>query len=49
MPYKTGKNTKKGWQILKREDDRWKVIGHSKSKEDAQASIRARRAAESNK
>jgi len=43
MPYKVGKKTKtKGWPILKFENGRWSVIAHSHSKEDAEASIRAR-------
>lgn len=43
MPYKVGKRTKtKGWPILKNENGRWKVIAHSHSKKDAEASIRAR-------
>lgn len=46
MPWKTGKQTGKGWQILKKEGNRWKVVGHSDTKQEAQASIRARRAAE---
>jgi hypothetical protein len=46
MPWKTGKQTSKGWQILKKEGTRWKVVGHSDTKQDAQSSIRARRAAE---
>ena len=47
MPYKVGKKTKtKGWPILKHEDNAWKVIAHSKSKKEAEASIRARYMAE---
>lgn len=48
MPWKTGsKKTSKGWPILKkRESGGWKTVGHSQTKQDAQASIRARRAAE---
>jgi|GEM_PF-6818388 len=32
MPYKIGKKTGKGWQILKNEKGKWKVIAHSDSK-----------------
>lgn len=46
MPWKIGKQTSKGWQILKRQGGRWRVVGHSERKQEAQASIRARRAAE---
>jgi len=47
MPYKVGEKTKtKGWPILKKEKGSWKVVGHSDTKEKAEASIRARRAAE---
>lgn len=43
MPYKVGKKTKtKGWPILKHERGKWRVIAHSDSKANAQASIRAR-------
>jgi hypothetical protein len=43
MPYKVGKKTKtKGWPILKHEHGKWRVIAHSHSKANAQASIRAR-------
>jgi len=43
MPYKIGKKTKtKGWPILKNENGRWKVIAHSKTREKAAGSIRAR-------
>lgn len=49
MPYKVGKKTKtKGWPILKNENGKWKVIAHSKSKEKAAASIRARHAGKHN-
>jgi hypothetical protein len=45
MPYKIGIKTKtKGWQILKNERGKWKVIAHSKSRSKAQASIKARHA-----
>ena len=45
MPYKVGKKTKtKGWPILKNENGKWQVIAHSKSKKNADASIRARHA-----
>lgn len=40
MPWKVGRKTKKGWQIIK--SDTRKVVGHSKTKAKAQASIRAR-------
>lgn len=42
MPYKVGEKTKNGWPILKHEDDKWIVVGYSQTKENAQASIRAR-------
>lgn len=43
MPYKVGKKTKtKGWPILKHERGKWRVIAHSATKSNAQASIRAR-------
>ena len=46
MPYKVGKKTKtKGWQIMKFEGGSWTVIAHSQSRENAEASIRARRMA----
>ncbi|EKD72193.1 MAG: hypothetical protein ACD_45C00740G0004 [uncultured bacterium] len=48
MPYKVGKKTTKGWQILKNERGKWKVIAHSDSKAKAEASIRARHAAKHN-
>ena len=38
MPWKLGKKTKKGWQILKGR----KVVGYSKTKKKALASIKAR-------
>lgn len=45
MPYKVGRRTKtKGWPILKNENGVWKVIAHSASKKNAEASIRARHA-----
>lgn len=50
MPYKVGKKTKtKGWPILKNENGKWIVIAHSETKEKAEASIRARYAAEHKK
>jgi len=42
MPYKVGKKNSKGWPILKFEHGKWSVIAHSDSKENAEASIRAR-------
>ena len=42
MPYKIGKKNSKGWPILQFEHGKWRVIAHSDSKENAQASIRAR-------
>jgi hypothetical protein len=49
MPYKVGKKTKTlGWPIMKNENGIWKVIAHSKSREKAQASIRAREAGKHN-
>jgi len=46
LPWKVGKQTGKGWQILKRESGRWRVVSHSDRKQDAKSSIRARRASE---
>lgn len=48
MPWRVGsKKTGKGWPILKKQKSGgWKTVGYSSSKEKAQASIRARRAAE---
>jgi len=40
MPWKVGEKTKKGWPIKRA--DTGKVVGYSKSKEKAQASVRAR-------
>jgi len=49
MPYKIGRKTKtKGWTIMKNERGKWKVIGHSTTREKAQSSIRARRAGKHN-
>ena len=42
MPWKLGKKTKKGWQILVKRPNGWRVSGHSSSKRKAQSSIRAR-------
>ena len=45
MPYKVGKKTlAKGWPILKNEKGQWKVIAHSGTRKNAEASIRARHA-----
>lgn len=49
MPWKVGKKTNKGWQILKKVKGVWKVVGHSDTKTKAQASIRARYASEGKK
>jgi hypothetical protein len=50
MPYKVGKKTKtKGWPILKKEKDKWKVVAHSDTKENAKKSIKARYMAENKK
>jgi len=46
MPYKTGPKTSKGWPIYKKENGRWKIAGYSTSKAKAEASVRARYAAE---
>jgi len=47
MPWKVAKKkTSKGWPIMKREGGSWKVVGYSNSKAKAQASVRARYAAE---
>lgn len=47
MPYKVGSDkTKKGWPILKKENGRWVTVGHSRTKEMARKSIRARYASE---
>lgn len=49
MPFKIGKKTlTKGWPILKNEQGTWKVIAHSASRKNAQASIRARQAGKHN-
>lgn len=43
MPYKIGRKTKtKGWTIMRYKNGKWEVVGHSKSRKMAQASIRAR-------
>jgi len=50
MPYKVGRKTKtKGWTIVKHEHGKWKVVGHSATREKAQAAIRARYWAENKK
>ncbi len=50
MPYKVGEKTKtKGWPILEKKHGKWRVIAHSDTKKNAQASIRARHAAEGRK
>jgi len=47
VPWRIGKRTGKGWQIQKQtESGSWKTVGHSDRKQDAEASIRARRASE---
>jgi len=48
MPYKVGKKTTLGWQIMKNEHGKWKVIAHSDSRKKAEASIRARHAGRHN-
>jgi len=49
MPYKIGRKTlKKGWQIMKNERGKWKVIAHSTTRDKAAASIRARQAGKHN-
>ncbi|MFW6121422.1 MAG: hypothetical protein ACOC80_11065 [Petrotogales bacterium] len=47
MPWKVGNKTTKGWQILKKENGRWKVVGYSNTKKNASESVRARYAAKS--
>lgn len=47
MPYKVGNKRKKGYPILKKDSKSWRVVGYSKSKTKAMASVRARYAAES--
>lgn len=47
MPWRAGKKTSKGWQILKEKGNKqWVVVGYSDSKDKAEASVRARYAAE---
>lgn len=45
MPYKVVEQ-KNAWAIKKKENGKWKVVGHSDTKKKAQASIRARHASE---
>jgi hypothetical protein len=40
MPWTVGKKTKKGWPIMRA--DTGVVVGYSKTKQKAQASVRAR-------
>lgn len=40
MPWKVGKKTKKGWPIKR--SDTGQVVGYSKTKKKAAASVRAR-------
>jgi hypothetical protein len=47
MPWKVGKKTSKGYQIVK--SDTGKVVGYSATKAKAQASIRARYASKGDK
>ena len=47
MPWKVIKSTGPGWDIVKISTG--KVVGHSDNKEDAEASVRARYAAEAKK
>ena len=50
MPWKVRKGGKRGWQILKESaGGKWKVVGNSDTKADAQASVRARYASEGKK
>jgi len=42
MPWKVGRKTSKGWQIKVKRGGTWRVVGHSKTKKKAQASVRAR-------
>jgi hypothetical protein len=42
MPWKVGSKTKKGWSIKKKTNGRWKTVGHSDTKKEAEASVRAR-------
>jgi len=47
MPYKVGKKTKtRGWPILKKKKGKWKVVGHSETKEKAKKAVQARYASE---
>lgn len=46
MPYKVGKKNSKGWPIKKHENGHSKTIAHSKTKKNAETSIRARYMAE---
>jgi hypothetical protein len=43
IPWKTGsKKTQQGHPILKKVGAKWRVVGHSPSKEKAKKSVRAR-------
>lgn len=49
MPWRVRKKPVKGpkdWAIQKKQGGSWKIVGRSKSKSKAQASVRARRASE---
>lgn len=49
MPYKVEKRpvkSGKNWAILEKKSGSWHIVGRSKTKKDAQASVRARYANE---
>ena len=43
MPWRVGKNTKRGWQIIR--SDTGQIVGYSKTRGKAAAAVRARYAA----
>ncbi len=49
MPWKVGSKTSKGYPIKKKENGRWKTVGYSDTKKEAEASVRARYASEKGK
>jgi len=42
MPWKVGSKTKKGWPIKQKIGAHWRTVGHSQTKKNAEASVRAR-------
>ena len=45
MPFRaSGRKTKKGWPIQKKEGGRWKTIGHGRTRATAEASAAIRNA-----